>query len=118
MDRQTAVWVLEDSLKRAAATCFEVEGCWVGFLGSSTVLRFRSRSELRPSWAAADPETVARALAFVGRELPGLGIDPAPAAYEWLGAFHEDDGQGNITDDLLLRERSTGVYLLFREYAG
>lgn len=118
MDERLALETIADSLKVPASTLHDVEGCWVGFLGSDTVIRFRSTTALSPGWPPAVPADVSRQLAELARELPGMRLPTRLGAYKLLGALHEEDDQLNVTDELLLEERGSGVYVWFRSYAG
>jgi hypothetical protein len=118
MDRRLATMMLEEVLGRPAKDFSGVSGCWIGFLGSTTIVSFHAKSAPGPGWGPLTLSDVEGMLESLAKELPGLALDPRPSGYDLLGASRNQDDNGNFTKHFLLRRRDTGRYLLIREYAG
>jgi len=114
IDERLAAATLAELL--GARPVSRVEGCWVGFLGSTTVITFKAEGLDKRTWPRLGPSDAAKMIEFLVEQLPGLNLHPS--SYEAVGKRSADDGQGNHEDDYLLRWRGTDIYVLIREYAG
>jgi hypothetical protein len=106
-----AVLLLSEAIGLAPAQIAHPEGCAVGFLGSLSLVRFESRDVVPGRERGA---VSSQALAVCQPVLVALGAQSWPV----LMAFHQDDGQGNVTNQCLVRDPGTNRYWFVLEYAG